>query len=90
MRIFIFFFLLVNAASTFSQKPSAVKPLVSNENYVISYQVTPTHVVFTMDDLRAREAGKAASEKMPYSFFSIAVDIDRNGKVRPPRMLSIT
>ncbi len=81
MRIFVFFILLVTAASVFSQKTAAVKKVVADERYVISYQVTATEIIFTMDDLRAREAAGATGEKMPFSFFSLAVDVDRNGKV---------
>ncbi len=81
MRIFVFCLVLVTAASIFSQTTPTVKKVVSDERYVISYQVTEKEIIFTMDDLRAREAAGATGNKMPFSFFSIAVDVNRNGQV---------
>lgn len=81
MRIFVLCLLLVAAASVFSQTTPMVKKVVADERYVISYQVTAKDVIFTMDDLRAREARGATGQEMPFSFFSISVDVDRNGQV---------
>lgn len=81
MRIFVFCLVLVAAASVFSQTTPTVKKAVSDERYVVTYQVTAKDIIFTMDDLRAREARGATGQEMPFSFFSISVDVDRNGQV---------
>jgi len=81
MRIFVFCLMFVTAASVFSQTTPAVRKVVADERYVISYQVTAKDVIFTMDDLRARELRGATGQEMPFSFFGIYVDVDRNGQV---------
>jgi hypothetical protein len=65
----------------FPQRSSRDKVLVSNEKYVITYRSTPKEVIFTMDDLRARDTGAATGYEMPISYFGLYLDTNLNRKV---------
>lgn len=69
---------VLSATAIFSQR-AADKVIVSDERYIISYQVTAKEIVFTMEDLRVRDGGEANNDKLPFSYFGIMVDINRNG-----------
>jgi hypothetical protein len=62
-------------------RPTAERTIVSDARYLITYRVTGKDVIFTMEDFRAAETGRDWMQKMPDSWFSIYVDINRNSKV---------
>lgn len=81
MRIGLIIVLLATAANLFSQRTDTSKIVVADDRFVITYEVTEKDVIFVMEDLRAREIGGKTSEKMPYSYFGLSVDVDRDGRI---------
>jgi len=81
MRELLGIFLVLGTAIVGVRAQGQGTVVFADERYVVSYRVTDQEVRFTMDDLRAREAGRATADKMPASSFNIYIDVNGNGKV---------